>query len=425
MNQCNYPANRSAAFDASFFQGRREAFMKDAKEGDVVILTGAKEHARNSDIMFPFRQESSFYYLTGFEEPDSVAILSKRNFTLLVRPKNKQEEIWTGRRAGAQGAKRKYGADEAYPIDQLETTLDKISKTAKRIKLIPAETNLELSKRIEGHFKAVEDATPELNKLRMVKTPEEIALITRANEISSEAHIKAMKECRRTNGPINECQIKGLMERVFTERGAPRVAYPSIVASGVNATILHYMEDNQDAYPGDLVLIDAAAEYGCYSADITRTWPISGKFTEEQKEIYQIVLDAQNQVIEAVQPGVTITELHEISVQVIFDGLSKLGLIKDKESVKQFYPHTIGHYLGLDTHDVSPFSWSGGAKEIPLEPGMVITVEPGIYIQEDDETVDPKWRGIGVRIEDNILVTPTGSKNLTQVPRTIEEIEAF
>lgn len=210
---------------------------------------------------------------------------------------------------------------------------------------------------------------------------------------------------------------------MFIAGGASRLGYPSIVAAGANATILHYPDANADAKPGDLVLIDAGGEYGYYTADVTRTWPISGKFTEEQRAIYQIVYDAQEVCFRALKPGITLEELHKISEEVISAGLTKLGIMKEGMSIKQFYPHSIGHYLGLDVHDVYPKSREE-RKEIPLEPGMVITVEPGIYIQEDDETVDLKWRGIGVRIEDNLLLTENGSINLTTAPRSIEEIEA-
>lgn len=430
----------SQQFNASFHQSHRDAILSKMNDDEVIIVIGGKEHTRNSDVMFPFRQGSYMYYFTGFEEPDSVAILEKKQFILIVPPKDKSKEIWNGRRAGVEGAIEKYKATSAYNAELLETVVRKVCQTAEKVFIVEESSNSELTDKVIKiaseslaevcSSNSINIFNPTVNQLRMVKSKEEIRRLKAANDISCAGHVAAIRACKRTHGTINENTIRAELEYVFSKGGASRLGYPSIVAAGVNATILHYPEANADAKPGDLVLIDAGAEYGYYTADVTRTWPLSGSFTDEQKAIYQIVYDAQEACFEALKPGITIAQLHKISEQVIVQGLIKLGIMVGDEielleagKVKQFYPHTIGHYLGLDVHDVSTKEWSKGGKEIPLLPGMVITVEPGIYIQEDDETVDQKWRGIGIRIEDNLLITDSGSMNLTTAPRSIEDIE--
>lgn len=411
-----------------------------------VIIAGGKEFPRNGDVEFPFRQESDFYYLTGFNEPDAIAVLEYSRYTLLVRPKDPEKEQWTGIRAGTEGAKETYRATHAKPIEELQAVVEKVCDASNKVFFVPAVANQELNGRIKSLLdqKGVEciDVTPILHRLRLVKSPYELSLLKQANIISGAGHVAAMAKGKLTQEMMqknakfqrgrNEGEIRSWLESIFTRGGAQHVAYPSIVASGANGTILHYVANDAYALPGDLVLIDAACEYGYLGADITRTWPLSGKFTEEQRTIYEIVLKTQKAGIEAARTGNTLAEIHDTCARIITESLVEIGIMKgdvdtlvQEKRYRQFFPHSIGHFLGMDVHDVCGDQQPGASKNVPLEPGMVITVEPGIYIKKDDETVDPKWRGIAVRIEDNIVITKEGPINLSaEIPREVDEIEA-
>lgn len=442
----DFPWNGPDDYRPEVFLQRRKELMANLPFNAPVIVAGGREITRNLEVEYPFRQESDFYYLTGFNEPDAVAVLEYSRYTLLVRPKDPEKEQWTGIRAGTEGAKRTYGATHAYSIEELQAVVEKVCKTSEKVFFVPAVANQDLNEKIQSmlDIKGVEcvDVTPILHRLRLVKSPYEISLLKQANIISGAGHVTAMikgklttemmEADRRFRNGRNEGEIRSWLESIFVRGGAQHVAYSSIVASGANGTILHYVANNAYAQPGDLVLIDAACEYGYLGADITRTWPLSGQFTVEQRAIYEIVLKTQKAGINAARAGKTLTEIHNLCARILTESLVELGILKgdvdtlvEEKKYRQFFPHFIGHFLGMDVHDVCGESKPGASKEVTLEPGMVITVEPGIYIKKDDETVDPKWRGIAVRIEDNIVITEEDPLNLSaEIPKEIDEIEA-
>lgn len=455
-----FPPNAAPPLAPAFHRERREALLAQLPEKTAVVLVGGKELRRNNDVHFPFRQQTNFYYLTGFEEPNAVAILQNTpgqpRLTMFVPPKDPAAETWTGRRAGPEGAQSIYGADAAFSIDQLEAKLPGLLQGAENLELLAAESTIpdSKSKRPMSHASldifrlmkqlrpnpTIGDAASRVDELRVVKTPYEIALLKQACDITAKAHTKAMKaqgKAARKNptAATNEGEIQARIESHFRKRGALRAGYPSIAGAGVNACILHYTTNNDPAKPGDLILVDAGAEYGYYTGDITRTWPISGTFTPEQKALYNLVLKAEEAGIQAVQPGATLASIHQGVVRILSEGLVALGLlpgpvedrIEDK-AYTRYFMHGTSHFLGMDVHDTSGNGLSREAgKKRPLEPGMVLTIEPGLYIDPavaQAHNVDPKWWGIGIRIEDNILVTPTGQENLThKAPKTVEAIE--
>lgn len=455
-----FPEYGPPKFNPKFHAERRDALLAKLPPNTTVIVTGAKETPRNYDVNYPFRQDSNFYYLTGFDEPDAVAVLSnvpgKPEFTLFVRPRDPVMETWNGIRAGAEGAVKTYKADQAFTIDRLDKELPGLLKGSTHVGAAYAEYNCPLNDRIRYNIvknvprRAFREVAKDIHELRTIKTPYEIALLKRACEISAYGHMRGINTMKLTRKMMaadperkrgrNEGEIQAAIEQPFRAHGAVRVGYPTIGGSGHRSCILHYDTNKEYAEPGDLVLVDAGAEYGYYTADITRTWPVSGKYTPEQKAIYDIVLDAQESSIRMVKPGVTIAEIHANAVRKVTEGLVKLGLLKgDVDQLIQdrayfkYFMHGTSHMLGMDVHDVNLTNQKSkkdgslrGHSDLPLEPGMVFTVEPGIYIPKDDTSVDPKWRGIGVRIEDDILVTPNGYENMSaHIPRKTEEIEAL
>ena len=426
------------------FQMRRAQFMEKMGKG-VAIFKSAPVATRNQDVDHEYRQDSDFYYLTGFEEPESLCLLAPQHpehqFVMFVRPRDKEKETWTGKRAGPEGAIRDYGAQQAYTIDKLDEMLPKYLDQVDRIyyrigkdpeldrKIMGLVYSYRTKSRagISGPYMLI-DAAEILHEMRLIKKEEELSLLRQAVDISCEGHLEAMKAAR---GGMYEYEIEALIEYTFRKRGSPRNGYPSIVGSGPNTTILHYDTNNRQMQEGELLLIDAGAEYGYYTGDITRTFPVSRKFSPEQKQIYQIVLQAQLEAIDLVKPGASIMDVHNRAVEVITEGLVALGFLQgnikdliEKEEYRKFYMHKTSHWLGMDVHDVGKYNLHG--KWRVLEPGMVLTVEPGIYIPEGTEQVDPKYWNIGIRIEDDVLVTPQGHEVLTaKVPKQIEDIEAI
>ncbi len=432
---------------------RRELFMQRIK-GGVAIFPAAPIAIRNSDVEHEYRQDTDFYYLTGFEEPNAVAVLAPENeehrFVLFVQPKDREREVWTGWRAGEEGAKRDYGADAAFTIDKLDEQLPRLIGKADRIyyrfgsdptfdeRLIGLMRRFQRERQRNGAGpNAVIDPADLLHEMRLVKTSDDLALLRRAVDITCEGHLAAIRALRPT---VYEYEIEAVLRYVFRKSGSPRHGYAPIVASGANATVLHYTTNNQRIEENDLLLIDAGAEYGYFTGDVTRTLPASGTFTEAQAEIYQIVLDAQLEAIKAIRPGAAFIEPHNAAVRVLTEGMVRLGLLegdvdklieegdkfqnqKDQpQGYKKFYMHRTSHWLGMDVHDAGPYKIADEWRK--LEPGMVLTVEPGLYIAEDIEDVDARYRGIGVRIEDDVLVTEDGCEVLSaRVPKTIEEIE--
>ncbi|NET09009.1 MAG: M24 family metallopeptidase [Merismopedia sp. SIO2A8] len=426
---------------------RRERLMAKLGQGTAVFHS-APTAVHHNTVEYNFRQDSDFYYLTGFDEPGAVAVLAphheEHQFVLFVRPKNLKEETWTGRRVGVDLAKEKFGADEVYPIEELDEKLPQYLAKADRIFYRMGrdrtfnDNMIHLWQRLMGQYQkkgigptALEDPRPILHPLRQQKSSEELSLIRKAIAISVEAHCCAMEMAQPG---CYEYEIQAELERIFRHHGAQGPAYPSIVASGVNACVLHYTENTRQMQDGELLLIDAGCCYEYYNADITRTYPVGNCFTKEQQILYEIVLEAQLQAIAQAQPGNPYSAIHDTAVSVIVDGLMDIGLLQGdrdeiikEEKYKPFYMHRTGHWLGLDVHDAGVYKH--GDTDHPLEAGQVFTVEPGIYISPDIEpvegqpTVDERWHGIGIRIEDDVLMTATGHEILTQdVPKQIADL---
>ncbi len=431
------------------YRDRRQQLMAKIGNG-TAIFRSAPMAVMHNDVEYTYRQDSDFFYLTGFNEPEAVAVLAphheEHRFILFVQPKEREKEVWTGYRCGVEEAKNLYGADEAYPIAELAEKLPQYLEKADRIYYHLGrdrsfnETILKHWQRLVAMYPrrgvgpmALEDSNVILHPLRLVKSPAELDLMRQAATISVEAHNQAREIARPGR---YEYEIQAEMERIFRLRGGMGPAYPSIVASGANACVLHYIENKRQMQDNELLLIDAGCAYGYYNADITRTFPVGGKFTPEQKALYEITLEAQLRAIEQVQPGNPYNAFHDTAVRVITEGLVELGILKgeidkliEEAKYKPFYMHRTGHWLGLDVHDVGVYQ-HGESAHI-LQPGNVLTVEPGIYIvpdtqpAEDQPQIDPRWSGIGIRIEDDVLVTDTGHEILTAgVPKLVEELES-
>ncbi len=429
------------------YQQRRQRFMANIGEG-TAIFRSAPMAVMHNDVEYAFRQDSDFFYLTGFNEPNAVAVFAphheEHQFVLFVQPKDLEKETWTGYRTGVDKAKEVYGADEAYPIQELDQKLPQYLKKADRIYYRFGQDQ-DFNAKIIQHWQkfmrvypkhgtgpiAIQDAGTILHPMRLIKTETELALMRTAVDLSVKAHNHAREFAQPGR---YEYEIQAEMEYIFALQGGVP-AYPSIIASGQNSCILHYIENNRQLQSNDLLLIDAGCSYQYYNADITRTFPVEGKFTPEQKTIYEIVLKAQLAAIEQVKPGNPYKQIHDTAVRIIVEGLMDLGLLSGdieeiikEEKYKPFYMHRTGHWLGLDVHDVGVYQW--GEEPQPLQPGQVLTVEPGIYISpaikpvEGQPEVDPRWHGIGVRIEDDVLVTAEGCEVLTAgVPKSVEEME--
>ena len=425
------------------FNLRRQQLLERVGKDAVVLIPGGKESPRNGDVHYPFRQDSNFHYLTGFTEPDAFLVIKstkgKLTTVLFCNEKDPAREQWDGLRLGSQAAVAELGVDKAYGVDELDKEVLALLDGANAIfypfgHAIDSQVNTWLSilraeKRQGKEAPSIcEDSQPYLNEMRLIKSADEIAIMQKAADISAGAHVRAMKAAQEG---MWEYQLEAELAHEFAMQGARQVAYPSIVGSGSNTCILHYTENNRKLKSGDLVLIDAGCDYQGYAADITRTFPVSGRFTDEQKALYEIVLKAQEAAIDLIKPGVTWNEPHDVTVRIITEGLVSLGLLKGKVDrlIKEsaylpFYMHKAGHWLGMDVHDVGDYKIKGEWRA--FEPGMVLTVEPGIYIKEGLPNVPKKWQGIGIRIEDDVYVTASGCHVLTQaVPKTINAIESL
>ncbi|WP_296283157.1 Xaa-Pro aminopeptidase [uncultured Acinetobacter sp.] len=428
------------------FQERRDRLAEQMGPNSIAIIATSPEVMRNGDADYKFRTDSSFFYLTGFAEPEAVAIIetdeTSQNYTysLFCRERNREMEIWNGYRAGIDGAIDDYDADEAYAIDLLdEEIIAKILNKEKVFYRIGQRADFDA--RVSAWIKKANDAgrgfgVPTtfmqldqiLNEMRVFKSAKEIELMQIASNISAEAHTRAMQKVRPE---MMEYALEAELNYIFGQNGCVP-SYNSIVGGGENACILHYVENNKPLKDGDLVLIDAACEYEYYASDITRTFPVNGKFSPEQKALYQVVLDAQIAAIDAVQIGNSYKEPHNVAVRILVQGLLDLGLMQgdleqiiESESYRKSYMHGTGHLLGMDVHDVGAYKDANGQWRA-YEAGMVVTVEPGLYIAPDDESVEEKWRGIGIRIEDDIVATENGPLILTKnVVKSIEDIEAL
>jgi len=431
------------------YRQRREQLMSKIGNG-TAIFRSAPTAIMHNDVEYNYRQDSDFYYLTGFNEASSVAVFAphhtEHKFILFVQPKDREKEVWSGYRCGVDAAKEIYQADAVYPIAELDEKLPQYIEKADRIyyhlgrdrafndKVLRHWQSLmrTYAKRGTGPI-AIEDTIPIMGSIRLVKSQSELELMRKATSIAVEAHNYAMEY---TQPGRYEYEIQAEIEYIFRKRGALGPAYPTIVASGVNACVLHYIENTRQMQDQELLLIDAGCTYNYYNSDITRTFPVGGKFTVEQKILYELVLEAQKQAIAQVQPGNAYKSIHDTAVRVLTEGLVELGMLKgeidkliEEEKYKPFYMHRTGHWLGLDVHDIGVYQHGEDKPQI-LQPGQILTVEPGLYIvpdtkpAEEQPEVDPRWVGIGIRIEDDVLVTATGHEVLTVgVPKSVAELE--
>ena len=411
--------------------------------GGAAVIPSAKTILRNNDTEYPFRQNSDFYYLTGFNEPDAVLIVapehSEHRSILFLREHDRAQEIWNGHRLGVDRAVEVLGVDAAYPIDELEERLPQyllgadtlhyalgMDESRDRVIQEAMSAAHALTRRSGKSPHIIADPGIVLHEMRLFKSPEEIETLRRAAAITRLGHVAAM---RATRPGIHEYEIEALLEYEYRRGGAQDVAYESIVAGGDNATILHYNTNRNALEPGTLLLVDSGCELDLYASDVTRTWPVTGRFTAEQRAIYDIVLAAQQAACDRVRPGEPRSAFHDAAISTITEGLIDLGLLKGSldENIEQghfrsFYMHGTGHWLGLDVHDVGRYR-DAYDDPVRLQPNMVTTVEPGIYVQRDLDC-DERFKGIGVRIEDDLLVTPDGHENLTDaIPKKAEEIE--
>ncbi len=423
---------------------RRQRFASAIGARAAAVFAATPESTRSNDTHFRYRPSSDLVYLSGFVEPECVLVLrpgaESERLVMFVRPRDPERETWDGRRAGLEGAQREYGADVAYPIAELAQRLPALIANVDDLyfslglnseldaRLCHALAAMRMSERRAGRPpKRIVDPRAVLHEMRLIKSAEEIDVMARAAAITAEAHVAAMKAARPG---AYEYELEAAIEYAFRRRGANGPGYTTIVGTGRNATILHYVENKDRLVDGDLVLVDAGAEYDFYTADVTRTFPCGGKFTPARRKLYDVVLHAQEEAIKMTRPGVTIDQIHERTVELLTQGLIDIGLLSGAVAdriadgaYKKYYMHRTSHWLGMDVHDVGAYSSEDGSAR-PLTPGMVITIEPGLYVAEDDGNAPAELRGVGVRIEDDILVTPDGHKNLTiEIPKQPAELE--
>ncbi|PHR50823.1 Xaa-Pro aminopeptidase [Cycloclasticus sp.] len=427
------------------FARRRQQFLRMVGEGNIAVIASASIMQRNSDVEFHFRQNSDFFYLSGFDEPESVIVFvpgrEQGEYVLFCREYDEKTALWVGASAGLEGAVRDYAVDDAFPIDDIDDILPGLLENKNRLYFpMGAQPDfdqqlMDWSQQVRGRSRAGVSAPAEfissdhiLHEMRLIKSAQEIKWMKKAAKISVKAHIKAMQSCRPG---MYEYQVEANLKHCFMSHGAQQEAYPAIVGGGHNGCVLHYIDNNAVLNDGDLLLIDAGCEWKKYASDITRTFPVNGVFNEEQKALYQLVLDAQYAAIEQVKPGNHWNDPHDAAVEVLTKGLVRLGLLQGSlstliknEAYKPYYMHRTGHWLGMDVHDVGDYKLDDQWRL--LEPGMVLTVEPGLYIHPNANEVDKKWRGIGIRIEDDVLVTKKGYEVLTDsVPKEIKDIESL
>ncbi|MDC3382100.1 aminopeptidase P N-terminal domain-containing protein [Gammaproteobacteria bacterium] len=427
----------------SIFTERRQRLGANLPPNAAIVIAGASTQYRNADSSYAFRQDSNFWYLTGFNEAEATLVVLTDNSKTaksiaFVPEKDKLKEIWDGYRAGPEGAVKDHGFDEAYNNSEINDQLPELLKGCDRV-FYPVGKNAGLDQNIiewiktakskDRHSSAIDiaDATSKVGNQRLIKDPHEIDLMKKACQISAESHVEAMKFVKPG---MTEQEMEAFYLYEFAKRGGRFSAYTPIVAGGENACVLHYVENSKPLLDGDLLLVDAGCEYNFYASDITRTFPVSGKFTDAQLAIYEVVLEAESKAIAAVSVNNNVMDAQIISEKVVTQGLIDLGILKGslddlhtKGAFKEFYMHKIGHWLGIDVHDAGDYMEDD--QFMQFKPGMVTTIEPGIYIPSS-ANVDDKWKGIGIRIEDDILVTPDGNENLTEfVPSNPKEIEAL
>jgi Xaa-Pro aminopeptidase len=427
-------------------RARRRRLLDQMADGGIALIATASTKARNGDADYRFRPDSDFHYLTGFSEPNALLVLAKGRKegeqVLFLQPRQRDQEIWTGRRLGVERAPAALGVDEAHSIEELDALLPALLRGREPLyfrtgmrpeldqKVLALVSTLRTKVR-EGNPgpAAIVDPSAILHEMRLRKEPGELETMRRAAAITSAAHVAAMKA---TKPGLFEYEIEAIVEHAFRRRGADGPAYGTIVASGANATVLHYVQNDRRMEKGDLLLLDAGSELACYASDVTRTWPVGGRFSPAQARVYELVLEAQRRAIAEVAPGKAFDAAHQVAVRTLVAGLIELKLLQggvdeniEKKHFRRFYMHRTGHWLGLDVHDAGAY-FTTGTEHRALEPGMVTTVEPGLYFAEDDEAIPAEYRGIGVRIEDDVLVTRDGAEVLTSAcPKTIPELESL
>jgi len=431
-----------------YYLERRKNIFAQGEPSAAWVFFSPEIAPRNDDVSHPFRQNSNYYYLTGFDAPDSISIITYDQETsapvwhMFIDPKDAEKELWEGPMYGLEGVKEVFGVDQSYPLISFAEKAPELLQNHKHIfyrmgQSLHQDQHLHsvLAKAVRKGgrtgkaYPTVADPQSVLGSMRLIKAEEEINLMRKASTASAHAHKKIIQDLKIN---MNEREVQGQIDAAFRSQGCSRNGYPSIVASGQNATCLHYTNNNQGCTEGDLLLIDAGGEYGYYTADITRTFPVGDGFSKEQEALYDIVLLAQKECIAAVAPGTTFVELQALAVDILTQGMIDLGLIAEDKDVyikekkyRSFYPHNLGHWLGMDVHDVGAY-YDHAGKPVAFKKGMVCTIEPGIYIQPHDTQFPEAYRGIGIRIEDDILVTAKGHEVLTKdVPKEKEDILAL
>lgn len=451
-------------FERSIYAARRARVFEAMERlgGGVMLLPAADEKVRNADNEYLFRQDSDYAWTVGLDEPQGGALLvardGQRKLVLFVRPRDKEKEIWNGRREGVEGARERWGADEAFTVGELDAKLPEFLESAPTLwwrlgqdaawdaRVGRLVAWLGMQKRLgKGAPGAIVEPGRILHELRLHKGPEEVARIRKAAEITAEGHFAAMRDGKPGR---REYQVQAELEYAFRRRGGNGTSYATIVAAGSNSTILHYRADDTELRDGDVCLVDAGGEYDLYAADVTRTFPVSGQFSKAQRDLYALVLASQKEALAAVKPGATIDAIHDGVVRTLTEGLVAMGLLKGPaeeriaegtrlatlkagspeekaapRGYRKYFMHRTSHWMGLDVHDVGDYVVDGKAR--PLAPGMVLTIEPGLYVAADDAEAPAELRGVGIRIEDDVLVTGGGNENLTAaVPKEIDEVEA-
>lgn len=419
----------------SEYKKRRNTLAKKMPNNSVGVIFSAESATRSHDTHHPYRQDSNFYYLSGFKEDNAVLLFIKTKdglkSVMFVQKKDKTLELWSGERLGVKEAKKSFLVDEVYDSSEFKKRFKEFIKDKKNIFCELGSKKREVKKvlKLTKDFKTKHDITPLIQKMRLFKSAAEIALIRESIAITAKAHHRAMSVNKKDRF---EYELQAEIEHEFKINAAYSDAYTSIVACGNSANTLHYIKNDKPLVDGELILIDAGCEHNYYASDITRTIPVNKKFTEAQKELYNLVLDTQLKIIGMIKPFVKRSHLQESAEMMLTKGMVELGILKGSykklvklQKHKRYYPHGIGHWMGIDVHDPAPYR-DKKDKEIPLQKGMVLTIEPGIYIDKDDKSVPLKYRGIGIRIEDDILVTKDGHENLSSgIAKTVDEVEAL
>lgn len=415
------------------YKKRRSTLGKKLSKNSVAILFSSEYKQRSNDTEYPYRQNSNFYYLTGFKEDNAVLVFvkkSKKVYTyLFVEPKDPAKELWNGKRLGVKKVKKEMLFDDVHAMNKLQIFMDEQTKEKQTLYYDFKAENKKIVQlqKTALHIPCHKNFSPLIEEMRLIKSKNEIKLLKQSIAIAKEAHHEAMKCAKDTDF---EYKLQAKIEYIFKSNGAYNDAYTSIVACGNNANTLHYISNDKPLKKGSLVLIDAGCEYEYYASDITRTFPIKSKFTKPQRDLYNLVLDTQKKIISMIAPNILRSDLQKEAVKLLTYGMCRLGIMQGKpqtlikkESYKKYYPHGIGHWLGIDVHDMSPYKDKNN-KEIPLKKGMVLTIEPGIYCKKNDKNIPKKYRGIGIRIEDNIVVTKKGYKNLSKdIIKEVQDIE--